>query len=507
MFDSIFKKIIAIFVAILIFSFSITGIILYYTLGDFAVEEGVRELDYNLDNVNDTINYTIKYTEDNLYSSDQANEIINNAITRVANRTGSIVFMVDDSGNVINFKYESTLDIENIKVNLGSEEGTTYGNLSSEDQYIDLVNGKKSYLIDYSDFYGLFKGESVNAWLTVGKPVLIEEEGKLDEILGAIYISKPYPKVAEIRNEIIKFFIYSVLISTLIAVILFYTFSLKLTNPLKEMNKAVKVISKGDFRERLSIESNDEVGELARNFNNMVSALNELEEMRSGFIANVSHELRTPVTSIKGFVEGILDGTISKEKQNEYLLIVKEETIRLNRLVNNLLNLAKIESGSINISFTVFDINELVRRTIIRFENLIVEKDLNINANFDEEYVYVNADRDSIEQVLINLLHNAIKFTEKNGSINLKTEIQKNRVYITIEDTGIGIGKEELARIWDRFYKTDKSRSKDKKGAGLGLSIVKNIIKENKGKIWVESELNKGTKFTFILEKANNSSK
>ena len=208
----------------------------------------------------------------------------------------------------------------------------------------------------------------------------------------------------------------------------------------------------------------------------MVAALQNLEEMRRGFIANVSHELRTPMTSISGFIEGILDGTIPPEKQKDYLEIVKEEVMRLNRLVNELLDLARMEAGEIHIVTKDFNINELIRRCIIKLESLIMEKNLEIVANFEEEDVFVRADIDAIERVILNLIHNAVKFTPEEGIICLSTSIQKDNVLISVADNGIGMEKEELDMIWDRFYKSDKSRSRDKLGTGLGLAIVKTLL-------------------------------
>jgi signal transduction histidine kinase len=280
-----------------------------------------------------------------------------------------------------------------------------------------------------------------------------------------------------------------------------YNFSKRITKPLKEISNAAKVIADGEFNKRLDITSQDEIGELAKSFNMMISALQNLEEMRRGFIANVSHELRTPMTSIRGFVEGIMDGTIPAEKHKYYLSIVNDETNRLNRLVNDLLDLAKMEAGEMPLTIKNFNINELLRRCVINMESLIVKKDLNIQADFEEENIFVYADKDAIERVIINLLHNAVKFTPRSGQIHIITARQKERVMISIADNGVGIEPDEVDLIWERFYKSDKSRSRDKSGTGLGLAIIRNIINEHKQQIWVESEPGRGTKFTFTLER------
>lgn len=213
------------------------------------------------------------------------------------------------------------------------------------------------------------------------------------------------------------------------------------------------------------------------------------------------------MTSISGFIEGILDGTIPPEKQKYYLEVVKDEVMRLNRLVNELLDLARMEAGEIHIVTSDFNINELIRRSIIKLENLIVEKNLEIVANFEEEDVFVNADIDAIERVVLNLIHNAVKFTPEAGIICLSTLVQKDRILITVADNGVGMEKEELDIIWDRFYKSDKSRGKDKLGTGLGLAIVKNLVNEHGQDIWVESEVGKGTTFYFTLKRADKDKK
>ena len=189
--------------------------------------------------------------------------------------------------------------------------------------------------------------------------------------------------------------------------------------------------------------------------------------------------------------------------QNYYLSIVREETIRLSRLVTDLLDLAKIESGEITLTYKNFNINELIRRSIIKLESLITDKNLQIEATFEDEDIATFADKDGIDRVIINLLHNAIKFSNENGIIEIAVKYYKDKILVTIADHGIGIVKEEIDLIWDRFYKSDKSRGMDKTGTGLGLAIIKGIINEHQQEIWVESELDMGTKFMFTLEKAN----
>jgi len=281
----------------------------------------------------------------------------------------------------------------------------------------------------------------------------------------------------------------------------------RLTNPIKEMNKMSKVISSGQFSGRLEISTKDEIGELAQSFNQMIVSLEKIEEMRARFVSNVSHELRTPMTTIKGFVEGILDGTIPFEKQSLYLNIVKDEVDRLSKLITDLLTLSRFEAAGHKIEFEDFDIQESIRRCIINLEGLIDRKNLDLNIHFCEEFLYVYANKDSIERVIYNLLHNAIKFSHPNGIISVTTSINKDLAGVTVEDYGIGMKKEELEKIWDRFYTVDESRGMDNTGTGLGLSIIKNVMENHNQPISVESEPGRGTKFHFTLLLSNKNNK
>ena len=219
-------------------------------------------------------------------------------------------------------------------------------------------------------------------------------------------------------------------------------------------------------------------------------------------MSNVSHELRTPMTSITGFVEGILDGTIPKEKEVEYLKIVLAEAKRLSRLVSDLLSISRLESGSFKIEKKNFDICELLRREIIKFETQIVKKNLNVELEIEQDEMPVFADSDAIIQVVTNILGNAIKFTPQDGKITIKTYYDADRVKVEITNTGEGIKKEKLKYIWDRFYKADDSRNQNPEGTGLGLYIVKSIINKSDEKIYAESVENEYAKFTFTLKKA-----
>lgn len=279
-----------------------------------------------------------------------------------------------------------------------------------------------------------------------------------------------------------------------------YVFSRNITVPLNKINKSVKAFTKGDFDSRVEYKSNNELGELAENINNMAVSIQNLEKMRSDFVSDVSHELRTPMTSISGFVQGMLDGTIPPEAQDKYLGIVLSESRRLSRLVNDLLSISRLDSGKQKITKKAFDIVELSANVLIKFEKEITEKNIHVDFEMYDDSVTVNADADAITQVLINLIHNAVKFTESEGNIIIRLKEDKKKCVFSVENTGRGIEPDKLKFIWERFYKTDNSRSTDRTGVGLGLYIVKRIIDAHNEKIYVESIPSEYTRFTFTLE-------
>lgn len=489
--STLYSKIVALFIVILLVSTSITAGMLYFFLWNFLS----REKEYTLNEASKYINRgleTYVANSDNIIIREIMESNLKSYVNFLSTNTNSVIWIVLPDGEIW-----LKADVNGSMSRKESEKlnnGVGNGKLKDEKQYKDVMTGQKDYIKEIGNFYGLF---DESYWLTIERPFIYK-----GEVLGAVYLHTRIPEISRAINNIFRFFFLSVAAAVVVSIALIYIFSLRLSKPLKEINNAAKRIANGEFDKRLDIKSGDEIGELAVSFNNMASALQNLEEMRRGFIANVSHELRTPMTSIHGFIEGILDGTIPEEKQKEYLAIVRDETKRLNRLTTDLLDLARMESGEIRLKPINFNINELIRRCIIKLENLIIQKDIQIEANFEEDEMYVNGDVDSIERVIINLVHNAVKFVGQNGMITIGTSTYRHKVLVYVEDNGIGIDKSEINMIWDRFYKSDKSRSADKTGTGLGLAIVKNIINEHKQEIWVTSEVGVGTRFSFTLSRA-----
>lgn len=501
MFKTIFSKMIAIFIGVLIMAFSITGFMLSFFLDSYFTRERASLLETGSIYVNQVFG---NYLE-NIDNAGSTNNIVyesllNESLVFIGSQTKSFIWIVDETGHI----FRSNLSMPQTIKDKYFDNG--YIKIPDNKQFSRLLE-QETTITDIGDYSGFFKDPSYagigNLWLTVGRSFKYTDETSGKDFMIRVYMHTPVDELKDTRYAVFQYFFISVTVAIIISFVLIYIFSLRFTRPLKQIKNAAARIANGEFEKRLDIKSKDEIGELAKTFNQMAVSLQNLEEMRRGFIANVSHELRTPMTSIRGFVEGILDGTIPPERQSHYLAIVRDETDRLNRLVNNLLDLAKMEAGEMKLSIVPVNINELVRKCVINLETLLLEKNLTVDADFEEEDLFVKADMDAIERVLYNLMHNAIKFTPAGGNIKVMIRLQKSKAEVTVKDNGIGIDENELEMIWDRFYKTDKSRSKDKTGTGLGLAIVKNIINEHGQKIWVESKPGEGTSFTFTLEQAH----
>ncbi|MDU1312453.1 sensor histidine kinase [Clostridium septicum] len=295
----------------------------------------------------------------------------------------------------------------------------------------------------------------------------------------------------------------SVILALILSSVVTYYFSEKLIiKPLEEINNAAKKIAKGDVEKRVSIESGDEIGELGYSFNIMAESLEQVDKKRREFISNVSHELRSPITSIKGFITGILDGVIPRDKENYYLTIVNDEISRLARLVTDLLDISAMESGKFNLNMVDLDINEVITLCTLNLEGKVKEKNINVEVIFHDKHEYAIADRDRLIQVVTNLLENAVKYGEANGEIKIDTYVRGDKAYVSIFNSGPTIPKEEINNIWDRFYKSDKSRT-NKFSMGLGLPIVRLILSQHGQDIWVNNIDGKGVRFTFSLKKSN----
>lgn len=279
----------------------------------------------------------------------------------------------------------------------------------------------------------------------------------------------------------------------------FFILSFITVIPLKKNIKAVQAFSSKKYNTKIQLHTRDEYEELAESITFLAMELKNLEDYQKKFIANISHDLRSPLTSIKGYAEAMADGTIPQEIQEKYLNIIIYEAVRLTKLSQNLLALNSYENQGALLNISIFDINAAIRQTALSFEGTGRKKGIQIHLIFEEPSLFVSADIEKIQQVLYNLLDNAIKFSYENKNIRIITKTKGAKAIISIKDHGIGIPKESLHKVFDRFYKIDNSRGKDKKGTGLGLAIAKEIITAHTEHITVVSTKGAGTEFTFSL--------
>jgi signal transduction histidine kinase len=342
-----------------------------------------------------------------------------------------------------------------------------------------------------------------------------QEKGTFQMLIGtkpiyedgvATHVVRFFSDITDTRGAIAIAYVEVVLVSliaVLIAVIVVYYTTMRLTRPFLEINEIVQKYSKGDYNVRIPISSIDEATQLAISFNAMADQLKDLEATRRSFVANVSHELRSPLTSMKGFLEAMQDGTIGPDEYEKYIDIVLSETKRMAVMVNDLLDLARIESGRTALKLEIFDINELIRRTLITFEARIYENNIEVDVKFAQEQYYVEADSAQISQVLRNIIDNAIKYSPNDTKLRIATYAMRREIYISIQDSGPGIPEEDVSHVFDRFYKVEKAHTPTKQsGTGLGLSIVKRIIDQHNQTITLKSGRGKGSTFTFTLKRA-----
>jgi len=321
---------------------------------------------------------------------------------------------------------------------------------------------------------------------------------------GYVVIHSSLTRIREQRNDLVLIVLATVAVVFILSTFILVVFTDIVYIPLTKITKATEAYAEGDFTYPIDIDKNDEIGYLAASLTYMADKLSHLEDDQKKFIANVSHDFRSPLTSMKGYLEAMADGTIPVEQHEKYIKIVKNETERLTKLTNNLLTLNNLNITGMNLDITDFDINKTIKTTAATFEGSCKKKQIRFNLVLLGESLFVSADKGKIEQVLYNLIDNAIKFSKPDSFIKLETNEKNETVFVSVKDSGIGIPKDNLKQIFDRFYKTDLSRGKDKKGTGLGLSIVKEILNAHHENINVISTVDVGTEFIFTLPRSKN---
>lgn len=333
--------------------------------------------------------------------------------------------------------------------------------------------------------------------------------GQGDSVLGVVRFALPLSEVQLEIRLIYRVVLFGAIAAVMIAMVVAYFVSRSITLPVRQMKETAERIAKGDFSRRVRVKSKDEFGELARSLNTMADELQQkmenlkkMDSMRTDFVANVSHELKTPLTLIKGYIETLEDKAMDdKQKSSRFISIIKEHTDRLGHIIDDLLSLSELELSKDCLYETEFDLKELIDEISLGFERAVTERSQTLTVSSQGGDLRIKADRDKVEQVFVNLIDNAIKYTKESGRIEVSLLGQDQAVSVTVRDNGIGIPKEHLGRVFERFYRVDKARSRQLGGTGLGLGIAKHIVLVHNGNITIESELNRGTKVSVTLPK------
>ena len=348
---------------------------------------------------------------------------------------------------------------------------------------------------------GIINGLYTEERYIVAQPILRQEEP-----VGVVIVSTPTAATTGIMNKISNIFLTAATFVVLIAVFAVSAFARRESRPMRDLARTANAFAHGNLEARVKIEEDcsEEMEELALAFNNMASSLQKSEYQRQEFVANVSHELKTPMTTIAGYIDGILDGTIPAHRQQYYLQIVSDETKRLSRLVRSMLDISQLqkEQGIPEEKKMHFDLEECLGQVLITFEKKITDKKLDVDVDMPEHPVFTFANRDYVTQVIYNLIDNAVKFCPEGKTLGLRLREGGNKAYVSISNEGTTIPPEELPLVFDRFHKLDKSRSQNRDGWGLGLYIVKTIVCSHGENISVSSKDGK-TEFTFTMPLVN----
>ena len=350
---------------------------------------------------------------------------------------------------------------------------------------------------------GMVKGLYEENRYVVGMPIS-DRFGQ--QPVGLVIVSTPVSDALALLDKLSDTYLLVCLLVVAVAVLVIILMFRRQSSPLKEMAKAASDFGHGHLDARVSIDegSPQEVQELALAFNNMASSLQKSEYQRQEFVANVSHELKTPMTTISGYVDGMLDGTIPPEKHSHYMGLVSQETKRLSRLVRSMLDISRLQGqeGFPPESISRFDLCECIGKALITFEQKVEDKNLSVEVNFPDYPVYTQANQDAITQVVYNLTDNAVKFCPDGGQLSVSVRVGGKKIYVSVSNDGDTIPPQELPLVFDRFHKLDKSRAQNRDGWGLGLYIVKNLIDRHGENISVASQ-NGRTEFTFTLPLVN----
>ncbi len=486
--QNIFLTYFVLFGALFAVSFTILGGSLIMMVNSYSLNEKTNLLKENTAALSESVANTLIINDMNSsYSPDK--EVLSESLMMVSNCIDADVFICDPTGTAIICKEQSGIN--------------AYKDLCT------VCDTHRGFKIDDKLLQRVYEGTAVSQTVIDGEKYYVvgtviksifSDNGNHNEIIGSVFALTP-AGTSSLVSSVFRMFFVVTLICLVVAFLGIWILTKRMITPLRQMSAAAKRFAVGDFSYRVRISSNDELADLGIAFNDMANALDKLESSRRSFVANVSHELKTPMTSIAGFIDGILDGTIPKEKEEYYLKIVSDEVRRLSRLVVAMLNMSKMESGDFEMKPKNYNLTDQIIHILLTFEQKIEKKNIDIRGLDGMQPCYINADTDMIYQVIYNLFDNAVKFTNENGYIDISVTEGSDYVQVSVKNSGDGIDSAELSRIFERFYKVDKSRSLDAKGAGLGLYIVKMMIEMHGGRIYARSDSKTEAEFMFTLPK------
>lgn len=407
-----------------------------------------------------------------LYSNQTSLDTVKNQLDALSVYTGCTIWIINPSGRMV-LDSSSPIDVENEKV---------------IDHFDPTITSDSYYTV--GNFFNSFDSDV----LSVFAPITYNYK-----VQGYVVIHMSVSSITKEANGFLNVSYLMLVILFVLSLIILIFFTEIVYMPLKKIIEATEQYASGNMHYEFSVESEDEMGYLAASLNYMASEIARSEDNQKKFVANVSHDFRSPLTSIRGYLDAMLDGTIPLEMHEKYLKIVLNETDRLTKLTNSLLTLNNLNTKGVVLERSIFDLNQVIRNTAATFEGTCKKKAIAIELVLTGDIMSVRADMGKIQQVLYNLLDNAVKFSHHNSIIKIETTERNTKVFVSVKDSGIGIPKEDLNLIWDRFYKSDLSRGKDKKGTGLGLSITKEIVLAHGEHINVISTEGVGTEFIFTL--------
>jgi signal transduction histidine kinase len=464
-FKSIFHRLLVYYISVSLFGLGLLGLVINLSLQELLFEKKESVLYDQADQLILLLKQTKDLNEDPLFKATIS-------FNKRVNHTKMDLWLIDET--------DSSRKINKQKFKLLKKSDIT------DPQILERVlDGERIRHV------GTFKHASNEVLLTVGVPVIVN-----DKIVGVLFLHTPVQEIP--TGEVSKLIIMISLCIGIPSTIVLYWISRRISVPLVKINDATRLIGEGHFKERMKVESEDEVGQLAITFNQMAEQLDKLESMRKELIMNVSHEIRTPLTSIRGFIQGMMEGVIPTHQRDRYLEICYREIHRLSSLLNTMLELSAIESG-----------RTLLQPVLIRWDSLLdsiansvrvrmEEKKITFYIEQDDHELYnVYGDPERLKQVLFNILDNAIRYTPENGIISIITKKTNHEIEVKISDTGMGIEPQKLSHIWERFYTDDPSRTSHRERSGLGLTITKQLVEMMGGRISVDSKVGIGT--TFIL--------